>query len=173
MTPNQALAANKSAHIIPAAGGKSSSVAVAAAAAIATPRATTIVSTTAAAAAAAAAQRKRENGKFHNNNINTNNNTNTNKKPHTNTNFDRFFEDFRAEVVQQLGSSQRPTSPISRPGSSDGSTTVSATSSPGIDQQEQEELNALYQVRMNTFFAPRNPNTFAIQAHTHAFSYIN
>lgn len=56
--------------------------------------------------------------------------------------------DFRAEVVQQLQATQRVTSPISRPGSSDGSTTVSATSSPGIDQQEQEELNALYQVRM-------------------------
>lgn len=62
-----------------------------------------------------------------------------------NDNFD-VSEDFRAEVVQQLQSSQRPTSPISRPGSSDGSTTVSATSSPGIDQQEQEEMNALYQV---------------------------
>lgn len=55
------------------------------------------------------------------------------------------FVDFRAEVVQQLQSTnQRPSSPISRPGSSDGSTTVSATSSPGIDQQEQEELNAFY-----------------------------
>lgn len=55
------------------------------------------------------------------------------------------FLDFRAEVVQQLQSTnQRPSSPISRPGSSDGSTTVSATSSPGIDQQEQEELNAFY-----------------------------
>lgn len=31
----------------------------------------------------------------------------------------------------------------STPGSSDGSTTVSATSSPGLDQQEQEELNAM------------------------------
>lgn len=51
------------------------------------------------------------------------------------------FLDFRAEVVQQLQSTnQRPSSPIS----SDGSTTVSATSSPGIDQQEQEELNAFY-----------------------------
>lgn len=49
-----------------------------------------------------------------------------------------------AEVAQQLQqSSQRVSSPISRPGSSDGSTTVSATSSPGIDQQEQEELNAM------------------------------
>lgn len=46
---------------------------------------------------------------------------------------------------------QRPTSPISRPDSSDGSTTVSATSSPGIDQQEQEELNALYQVICEQF----------------------
>lgn len=44
---------------------------------------------------------------------------------------------------------QCPTSPISRPGSSDGSTTVSATSSPGIDQQEQEELNALYHQHQN------------------------
>lgn len=59
-----------------------------------------------------------------------------------------MFKEFRTEVVQ-LQSTQRPSSPISRPGSSDGSTTVSATSSPGIDQQEQEELNALYQVRFN------------------------
>lgn len=62
--------------------------------------------------------------------------------------------DFRAEVVQQLQQQaiqQRVTSPISRPGSSDGSTTVSATSSPGIDQQEQEELNALYQVMQKPF----------------------
>ncbi|XP_055317926.1 uncharacterized protein LOC129576619 isoform X3 [Sitodiplosis mosellana] len=57
--------------------------------------------------------------------------------------------DFRAEIVQQLQASQRIPSPISRPGSSDGSTTVSATSSPGIDQQEQEELNALYQHHQN------------------------
>lgn len=35
----------------------------------------------------------------------------------------------------------RAPSPQSRPGSSDGSTTVSANSSPGVDQQEQEELN--------------------------------
>lgn len=47
---------------------------------------------------------------------------------------------------------QRPKSPVSRPDSSDGSTTVSATSSPGIDQQEQEELNALYQVRLHSNF---------------------
>lgn len=46
--------------------------------------------------------------------------------------------------MQQLQASQRVPSPD---GSSDGSTTVSATSSPGIDQQEQEELNSLYQVR--------------------------
>lgn len=57
--------------------------------------------------------------------------------------------DIRTEV-QQMPMIQRPTSPISRPDSSDGSTTVSATSSPGIDQQEQEELNALYQVRLPT-----------------------
>lgn len=45
---------------------------------------------------------------------------------------------------------QRATSPpISRPGSSDGSTTVSATSSPGIDQQEQEEFNALSAMHRN------------------------
>lgn len=46
--------------------------------------------------------------------------------------------------------SQRAVSPpISRPGSSDGSTTVSATSSPGIDQQEQEEMNALSAMHRN------------------------
>ncbi|XP_031641042.1 mucin-12 isoform X2 [Contarinia nasturtii] len=54
--------------------------------------------------------------------------------------------DFRAEVVQQIQANQRISSPVS-PGSSDGSTTVSATSSPGIDQQE--ELNALYQQHQN------------------------
>lgn len=59
--------------------------------------------------------------------------------------------DLRTEV-QQIPIIQRPTSPISHPDSSDGSTTVSATSSPGIDQQEQEELNALYQVKLQTIF---------------------
>lgn len=38
---------------------------------------------------------------------------------------------------------ERVPSPISRPGSSEGSTTVSATSSPGVDQQEHEELNSI------------------------------
>lgn len=62
--------------------------------------------------------------------------------------------DFRGEVVQQLQqASQRAPSPVSRPGSSDGSTTVSATSSPGIDQQEQEELNAIYQVNFVIFYS--------------------
>lgn len=58
-------------------------------------------------------------------------------------NFVRFVLKFYFGVAPV---SQRIVSPVSRPGSSDGSTTVSATSSPGIDQQEQEELNALYQV---------------------------
>lgn len=44
----------------------------------------------------------------------------------------------------------RPSTPNSRPGSTDGSTTVSATSSPGIDQQEQEELNALRAFHQST-----------------------
>lgn len=38
---------------------------------------------------------------------------------------------------------ERNVSPQSRPGSSDGSTTVSATSSPGLDQQEHEEIAVL------------------------------
>lgn len=38
---------------------------------------------------------------------------------------------------------EREPSPPSRPVSTDGSTTVSATSSPGIDQQEQEEIKAM------------------------------
>lgn len=45
---------------------------------------------------------------------------------------------------------QRVPSPHSRPGSSDGSTTVSATSSPGIDQQEErEDLQKSIQMKMN------------------------
>lgn len=42
----------------------------------------------------------------------------------------------------------RAPSPQSRPGSSDGSTTVSANSSPGVDQQEQEELNNVREMKI-------------------------
>lgn len=82
------------------------------------------------------------------------------------------FVDFRAEVVQQLQSTnQRPPSPISRPGSSDGSTTVSATSSPGIDQQEQEELNAFYrQVILSLIEEERNANCVCIVETKERFS---
>lgn len=44
-------------------------------------------------------------------------------------------------TLLSMGAEPPPRS--STPGSTDGSTTVSATSSPGIDQQEQEEFNAL------------------------------
>ncbi|XP_019931031.3 mucin-2 isoform X1 [Aedes albopictus] len=47
---------------------------------------------------------------------------------------------------------ERELSPPSRPASTDGSTTVSATSSPGADQQEQEEIKAMA-------FANRNANS--------------
>lgn len=130
MTPNQSLVTNKAAHLIPTSNTKSSSIAIAA---TSSPRATTIVST---------APRKRESGKLCSKKPNSHFKSKTNANDCTN-----FPKEFRAEVVQ-LQSTQRPASPISRPGSSDGSTTVSATSSPGIDQQEQEELNALYQVRL-------------------------
>lgn len=131
MTPNQSLATNKGAHIIPTSNVKSSSVAITA---TSSPRATTIVST---------APRKREVGKC------AQGNHITFQRKFLKKNLHSIFKEFRTEVVQ-LQSTQRPTSPISRPGSSDGSTTVSATSSPGIDQQEHEELNAiLYQVRID------------------------
>lgn len=44
---------------------------------------------------------------------------------------------------------ERELSPPSRPASTDGSTTVSATSSPGADQQEQEEIKAMAFVNRN------------------------
>lgn len=47
---------------------------------------------------------------------------------------------------------QREASPTSRPGSTDGSTTVSATSSPGLDQQEQEEQDLAFNNRLKTEF---------------------
>lgn len=50
---------------------------------------------------------------------------------------------------QQSGQLQRAASPHSRPGSSDGSTTVSAHSSPGADRQEQEEFNVLTAMSRN------------------------
>lgn len=135
MTPNQSLAANKAAHIIPTSNTKPTSVAIAA---TSSPRATTIVS---------AAPRKRETGKCSSQPTNMKNMNFNELFGNADETFRSLFKEFRAEVVQ-LQSTQRPSSPISRPGSSDGSTTVSATSSPGIDQQEQEELNALYQVRI-------------------------
>lgn len=117
--PNQTQ--QKSAHIIPVINVKPANVAVAAS----SPRATAII-----------ARKGKKNHFF----------------------FHRLIFKFENEIfclsidlrteVQQMPTIQRPTSPISRPDSSDGSTTVSATSSPGIDQQEQEELNALYQVKL-------------------------
>ncbi|XP_063696432.1 histone deacetylase complex subunit SAP130 [Culicoides brevitarsis] len=60
------------------------------------------------------------------------------------------------QQLQHLSSQQqddRPMSPHSRPPSTDGSTTVSATSSPNIDQQEQEEMaNLMYGNHMNDLF---------------------
>lgn len=44
-------------------------------------------------------------------------------------------------TLLSMGAEQPPRS--TTPGSTDGSTTVSATSSPGLEQQEQEELNAM------------------------------
>ncbi|XP_053683297.1 serine-rich adhesin for platelets [Sabethes cyaneus] len=51
----------------------------------------------------------------------------------------------RAREIEQQRERERERelSPPSRPASTDGSTTVSATSSPGADQQEQEEIKAL------------------------------
>ncbi|XP_058457811.1 mucin-2 [Malaya genurostris] len=57
----------------------------------------------------------------------------------------------RARGIEQLREREREMSPPSRPASTDGSTTVSATSSPGADQQEQEEIKAMA-------FANRNAN---------------
>ncbi|XP_058829305.1 mucin-2 [Topomyia yanbarensis] len=60
----------------------------------------------------------------------------------------------RAREIEQLRERERERemSPPSRPASTDGSTTVSATSSPGADQQEQEEIKAMA-------FANRNANS--------------
>lgn len=54
-----------------------------------------------------------------------------------------------SESMAGIQTQRASSPPISRPGSSDGSTTVSATSSPGIDQQEQEEFNALSAMHRN------------------------
>lgn len=62
-------------------------------------------------------------------------------------NLNSALESLRAE--QQPGQLQRASSPISRPGSSDGSTTVSAHSSPGVDRQEQEEFNIVNPLHRN------------------------
>ncbi|XP_055376179.1 uncharacterized protein LOC129608588 isoform X2 [Condylostylus longicornis] len=51
---------------------------------------------------------------------------------------------------------QRAISPISRPGSSDGSTTVSANSSPGLDQQMNEELQPMNRISSESHFNPIN-----------------
>ncbi|XP_037905553.1 mucin-12 isoform X2 [Hermetia illucens] len=55
---------------------------------------------------------------------------------------------------------ERPTSPQSRPGSSGGSTTVSANSSPGVDQQMSEEMNSMtpmnVRVSNESHFSPIN-----------------
>lgn len=56
------------------------------------------------------------------------------------------------EMEQREREREREMSPPSRPASTDGSTTVSATSSPGADQQEQEEIKAMA-------FANRNANS--------------
>lgn len=51
--------------------------------------------------------------------------------------------------IQPIKVDERPISPHSRPPSTDGSTTVSATSSPTLDQQEQEERAAIEFGRMS------------------------
>ncbi|XP_055592586.1 mucin-2 [Uranotaenia lowii] len=56
------------------------------------------------------------------------------------------------ELEHQRERDEREMSPPSRPPSTDGSTTVSATSSPGADQQEQEEIKAMA-------YANRNANS--------------
>ncbi|XP_055529596.1 histone deacetylase complex subunit SAP130-A [Wyeomyia smithii] len=57
----------------------------------------------------------------------------------------------RAREIEQQRERERERelSPPSRPASTDGSTTVSATSSPGADQQEQEEIKAMAFVNRN------------------------
>lgn len=53
-------------------------------------------------------------------------------------------------LIDKESMQQRMSSPVSpsRPGSSDGSTTVSATSSPGIDQQEERENTIKMKLRI-------------------------
>lgn len=53
------------------------------------------------------------------------------------------------EMEQRERDRERELSPPSRPASTDGSTTVSATSSPGADQQEQEEIKAMAFINRN------------------------
>lgn len=55
-----------------------------------------------------------------------------------------------ASVHEREMERERDPSPHSRPGSSEGSTTISATSSPGIDQQEQEEMAMSLNMRLSS-----------------------
>lgn len=60
-----------------------------------------------------------------------------------------------AVQIAPIKQDERPVSPHSRPPSTDGSTTVSATSSPNLDQQEQEERAAIeFGNRMSEMYNP-------------------
>lgn len=82
-----------------------------------------------------------------------------------------------ASLSEQQASQQRPKSPVSRPGSSDGSTTVSANSSPGVDRQEEEALalNALHRNNRNIsdgaqFATSQTVNVPQMQANNSAYA---
>lgn len=76
---------------------------------------------------------------------------------------ERFREKER-ERTEREQRNERELSPPSRPISTDGSTTVSATSSPGLDQQEQEEIKAMAYANRNANadlpFKPLNEDIF-------------